>query len=74
MSVEYTEYIEALGETDGDFMHSALFSPLIVEDEVIGVFSIQAEKKNSYTESDEVLLNTLASYLAIAFNALIFIS
>ena len=55
-------------------MHSALFSPLIVEDEVIGVFSIQAEKKNSYTESDEVLLNTLASYLAIAFNALIFIS
>ncbi len=63
---EYSDYIEDVGESDGDNMNSAMFTPLIVEDEVIGVFTVQAEKRNSYTESDEVLLFTLSSYLAIA--------
>ncbi|PAT01132.1 hypothetical protein CI105_08355 [Candidatus Izimaplasma bacterium ZiA1] len=63
---EYHDYIESEGESDGDEMNSAIFTPLVFEDEVIGVFTVQAEKRNSYTEADEILLFTLSSYLAIA--------
>jgi len=41
-------------------MHSAMYAPFMVEGEVIGVFSIQAKKKNTYTESHNDLLQTLA--------------
>lgn len=63
---EYKKYIKGLSATRGILMHSAMYAPLEVEGEVIGVFSIQAKEKNAYTEMDKDLLQTLASYLAIA--------
>ncbi len=63
---EYKKYIKGLSATRGELMNSAMYSPLIVEGEVIGVFSIQAKEKNAYTESHKDLLQTLAAYLAIA--------
>lgn len=47
-------------------MHSAMYAPLLVEGEVIGVFSIQAKEKNAYSDTHKDLLKTMASYLAIA--------
>jgi diguanylate cyclase (GGDEF)-like protein len=47
-------------------MYSAMYAPLLVEGDVIGVFSIQTKEKNAYTDNDKDLLQTLASYLAIA--------
>ena len=63
---EYKRYIKGIASTKGDLMHSAMYAPLMVEGEVIGVFSIQAKEKNAYTDTHKDLLKTLASYLAIA--------
>ena len=63
---EYHKYIKGLASTRGELMHSAMYSPLMVEGEVIGMFSIQAKEKNVFTESHRDLLQTLSSYLAIA--------
>lgn len=63
---EYQKYIEGFAATRGHLNYSAMYAPLSVEGEVIGVFSIQAKEKNAYTDTDKDLLQTLASYLAIA--------
>ena len=63
---EYKKYISGLSSTRGSLMHSAMYAPLMVEGEVIGVFSIQAQEKNAYTDTHQDLLQTLSSYLAIA--------
>jgi len=63
---EYKKYIKGIASTRGERMYSAMYAPLMVEGEVIGVFSIQAKEKNTYTEVHIDLLQTLASYLAIA--------
>ena len=63
---EYQKYIKGLASTRGELMYSAMYSPLMVEGEVIGMFSIQAKEKNAFTESHKDLLQTLSAYLAIA--------
>lgn len=63
---EYHKYIEGFAATRGHLNYSAMYAPLTVEGEVIGVFSIQAKEKNAYSDNDKDLLQTLASYLAIA--------
>lgn len=63
---EYQKYIEGFAATRGHLNYSAMYAPLMVEGEVIGVFSIQAKEKNAYSENDKDLIQTLASYLAIA--------
>jgi len=63
---EYQKYIEGFAATRGHLNYSAMYAPLTVEGETIGVFSIQAKEKNSYTDTDKDLLQTLTSYLAIA--------
>lgn len=63
---EYKKYIKGLASTRGELMYSAMYSPLMVEGEVIGMFSIQTKDKNAYTETHKDLLKTLSAYLAIA--------
>ncbi len=63
---EYKAYIKEVSSSRGDLMLSAMYAPLIVEGETIGTVSIQAKNRNMYTNMHEVLLQTLASYLAIA--------
>ena len=63
---EYKKYIKGISSTRGSLMHSAMYAPLMSEGEVIGVFSIQTKQKNAYTDTHKDLLQTLASYLAIA--------
>ena len=47
-------------------MQSALCVPLRVRDEVIGVVDVEHCQMGHFTEEDEVLLNSLAAYLAQA--------
>merc|ERR1711879_617572 len=63
---EYSRYIKGVNAMTGDIMFSTLFVPLAVEGDTIGVVTVQAKEKNTYTENHKVLLQTLASYLAIA--------
>jgi diguanylate cyclase (GGDEF)-like protein len=63
---DYKKYVEGVNTSRGDLMQSAMFAPLMVEGETIGVFSVQAPFKHAYTNNHKVLLQTLGSYLAIS--------
>ncbi len=65
---EYSRYVDEIHVVDGDMPHSLLFQPLIHNDEVLGVVSVQSSKKNAYTEYHLEILQTLASYTVIALN------
>lgn len=69
---EYKNYLEGeLSPHKGpkeEEAASALFTPLLIEDEVIGVISVQTYKKEAYMLTDLDTLKALASYIAIALN------
>ncbi len=52
---------------DTRHMRTALFAPLIVDDRVLGVMSIQSIHPNAYGERERLIFRTLSSYGAIAF-------
>jgi len=63
---EYSEYVQ---EFPNDFTHlSLIYIPLIIENNVIGVLTVQHTEKNIYKESDVTNLRALASYIAIALD------
>jgi signal transduction histidine kinase/CheY-like chemotaxis protein len=47
---------------------SMIYLPLVAQDRVLGVMSIQSFKKHAYTEQDLSLLQNLASYTTIALD------
>jgi signal transduction histidine kinase len=47
-------------------MLTALFAPLIVDDKVLGVMSIQSDQQNVYGERERLIFRTLTAYGAIA--------
>jgi PAS domain S-box-containing protein len=47
-------------------IHSGMYAPLKAGDRVLGVISIESEKPNAFSESDEQLINTLTNQVAIA--------
>jgi PAS domain S-box-containing protein/putative nucleotidyltransferase with HDIG domain len=49
-------------------LQSGLYVPLRIAERVIGVISIESERANAFSESDERLTITLASQAAIAIN------
>ncbi len=52
---------------------SLIYLPLVIEEKVIGVITVQSYKKNAYKPIDLEILKTLESYIAIAlYNAHIF--
>lgn len=56
---------------DGSFAQapaSMIYLPLIAQDRVLGVLSLQSFKKNAYTEQHLALLQNLASYTTIALD------
>ncbi|HUX44725.1 MAG TPA: GAF domain-containing protein, partial [Terracidiphilus sp.] len=73
---QYKEYIsdyDHAGHTleDGSLAQppvSMIYLPLIAQERVLGVLSIQSFKKNAYTEQHLSLLENLASYTTIALD------
>lgn len=65
---DYKNYISEVSSSSGNLMLSAIYTPLVFEDELIGAFSVQSSHRHAFQDTDKVLIETLASYLAIAIN------
>ncbi|MBL8233966.1 MAG: response regulator [Bryobacterales bacterium] len=76
VSAEYGKYIQSYKHAGGlleDGTRSAapqamLYVPLIAQDRVLGVLSVQSFQKNAYTEYHLKLLESLAAYTTIALD------
>ena len=47
---------------------SGLFTPLLLEERVLGVITVQCEYPDAYTEPDQLVFRTLSAYAAIALD------
>jgi signal transduction histidine kinase/ligand-binding sensor domain-containing protein len=71
---ERREWVEDRHHTKGDpshisgtrYMLSIMFAPLIVDDKVLGVMSVQSNHANAYGEREKLIFRTICSYGAIA--------
>jgi signal transduction histidine kinase/DNA-binding response OmpR family regulator len=76
VATEYSKYISSYEHTGGILEDgstaqppaSMIYLPLIAQDRVLGVLSIQSFKKNAYTEQHLSLLENLAAYTTIALD------
>lgn len=68
IEAEYSAYLKGYQSSSGDLMHSLLFCPLTVNDDTIGVITVQSRHKNTYESHHLDALRILASYAAIAIN------
>jgi len=77
IGIEYRQYLEEFKETklnklelsDGSspkLINSVLYVPLMINERVLGVISVQSYLTNAYTEHHMNMLQTLAVYIAIA--------
>lgn len=63
----YIENIENYLENNlEELVKSAMFVPIIVKDDILGVISVKSFKKNAYKLSDITTLKILSTYLGIA--------
>jgi PAS domain S-box-containing protein len=68
---EYHKYIPSLNayRTGGVLlMNSLLCLPLMMENNVIGIISVQSPRKNAYSEVQLEMFRTISSYTAVALN------
>ncbi len=76
VSTQFSKYIPFYEHTGGDLVDgskakppaSMIYLPLVAQDRVLGVLSIQSFKKNAYTEQHVSLLENLAAYTTIALD------
>ncbi len=59
-------YVERPASLRGTPMSAVMFQPLVLEEEAIGIISVQCRKENVYNEQTLNVLGTLAAYLSIA--------
>lgn len=79
---EHTQYVKYMKDVTENLkvnhlakasVQSAIFSPLIIEDRVIGIMTLQSYKKHTYKIEDINKLKILTTYVAIALeNARLF--
>jgi diguanylate cyclase (GGDEF)-like protein len=63
---DYKRYLKDRKNTYGIKMESLIYCPLIFENNVLGVVTVQSMKKNSYSQYNLDTVKALASYIAIA--------
>ncbi len=76
VATEHSRYIPSYEHTGGALVDgsvaqppaSMIYLPLIAQERVLGVLSIQSFKKNAYTEQHLSLLENLAAYTTIALD------
>ena len=76
VSTEFSKYIPSYEHRGGTLVDgsvaqppaSMIYLPLIAQERVLGVLSIQSFKKNAYTEQHLSLLENLAAYTTIALD------
>jgi len=65
---EKSRYLKNYVTHDGAPHESIIYIPIIFQNEVLGVFSVQSQKKNAYNKYHVEVMKTIASYLSVAFN------
>lgn len=60
---DYKKYVSEIQVLQGDLPESLIFYPMIVEENLIGVITIQSFNKNAYQSYHLDILKTLASYI-----------
>ena len=60
---EYQKYVDNIQVIQGELPESLIFYPMLVEDKMIGVITIQSFKKDAYQPYHLDILKTLASYI-----------
>lgn len=63
---EYHKYTKKIVVPSGEMPHSLIFFPMMIEERVIGVITVQSFKKFAYQSYHVDILKTLGSYTAIA--------
>jgi PAS domain S-box-containing protein len=64
--IEYKNYVKDIVVINGEMTSSLMFCPMILQDNVIGVVTVQSYSKNKYSPRHLDILRTLANYTAIA--------
>ena len=69
---EYMQYVPNRAKPKtGEPVSSLIYLPMMIENRIIGVISVQSFNKNAYTQHQLDMLNNLSNYVAIAIeNAL----
>ena len=62
---EPIEFDEAQGR-DKSYMMSIIYTPMIINDKVVGLMTVQSKEENAYDQNDLHTLKILANYSAIA--------
>lgn len=71
-SQEYKDYLTESSfldvelNNDNSLFNSILYAPLIIDNKVIGVFTIQSNRNNAYSSADVKIYHILTDYIAIA--------
>jgi diguanylate cyclase (GGDEF)-like protein len=69
---EYLDYIDDVNYIENNKenyrLNSVMYCPLIIDKNLIGVITVQAYEKNSFTKLNVKMIKALSSYAAIAIN------
>src|ERR1700758_3558683 len=65
---EHKKYVKKIIVIQGEMTQSLIFCPMILNEKVIGVITVQSYKKNQYTPDHLNIIRTLASHAAIALD------
>mgnify|MGYP005665951767 FL=1 len=65
-SIEYKKYVSEIQVSYGEISESLLFQPLILNDEKLGVITVQSYNKNAYNRAHLDMLGNLANYTCLA--------
>ena len=69
LATEYQNYFAApIQIIEGEMPQSLIYLPLTLDNKRIGVITVQSFKANSYTNFHHTMLQSLASYIAIALD------
>ena len=64
--IEYINYIDAFNVLSGKEPKSLMFTPMIVEDKVVGVLTVQSMRVNAFERHQLDLLKSLGAYVGSA--------
>ncbi|MFT5517585.1 MAG: signal transduction histidine kinase/streptogramin lyase, partial [Rhodothermales bacterium] len=76
VELEYSKYIEELEQESGMLEDgsaatqpsSMIYLPLLTQDRILGVITVQSFKKHAYTQNDLNLLQTISAYASVALD------
>ena len=69
VDARYSDYVKARKSTSGRYRaRSLVYMPLLVQDELIGLVTVQSYHKNAYSDDDVQSLRALGGYIATAIH------